>query len=130
MAVAILINQDLDKSDPCESYRLSYPDIMSMIAVTAEEQAVVQRNAMMMALLIDHRNQVPMLKRDMEDLLAALYVIWKEVDKSMPWKYQSVHVAALKRANIPLGTNITLSKKSIGAIRVPRGDFDTVQNHD
>ena len=98
--------------------------------MTAEEQAIVQRNAMMMALLIDHRHNVPMLKRDMEDIIAALYVIWKEVEKSMPWKYQHVHVAALKRANIPLGTNITLSKNSFGAIRVPRGDFNTVQNHD
>ena len=76
--------------------------------MTAEEQAVARRNAMMMALLIDHRHQIPMLKRDADDVLAAVYVIWKEVEKSMPWKYQNVHVAALKRANIPRGINMTL----------------------
>ena len=79
-----------------------------MTAITAEDQAVTKRNAMMMALLIEHRQQIPMLKRDMDDILQAVYVIWKEVEKSMPWRYQNVHVAALKRANIPRGINMTL----------------------
>ena len=79
-----------------------------MAAMQSEDQAVMERNAMMMALLIEHRHQIPMLRRDMDDILQALWVIWREVSRSMPWKYQNVHVAALKRANIPRGTNMTL----------------------